>query len=218
MAGTKKYTDHRKAAFCNLHLADHAGCRFEGMYGMPAVPPYGGGPPKALLGFNALKCHADDGTAVHFYLDDYLFERLWRMPERYVERLKEFGTVIAPDFSQFVDAPLCVNLWNIYRNRLLSVYLANNGIGLIPSASWGNADSFGYCFDGLPQNSLIAVGSIGVSRGRHTKRLWQYGVDCLIERLSPRGLIVYGNNMAVENKCTEVFYYNDRITKLRNYV
>ena len=56
---------------------------------------------------------------VHFYQDDYRFERIWSQPERYVERLRKFQGVISPDFSIYRELPLAMQIWNTYRNRAI---------------------------------------------------------------------------------------------------
>ena len=43
---------------------------------------------------------------VHFFIDDYQFERLWRFPDRYIPLLQEYDCVLTPDFSIYVDMPL----------------------------------------------------------------------------------------------------------------
>lgn len=44
-----------------------------------------------LIGFNELlTCKHPENTGVHFFLDDYQFERFWRQPERYVAALARF--------------------------------------------------------------------------------------------------------------------------------
>lgn len=63
---------------------------------------------------------------------------------------------------------------------------------VIPTASWGNADSLKFCFEGLPNKSAIAVCGIGHSFCRSAKTLWNYAVDKLIEEKQPSTLIVYG--------------------------
>ena len=39
--------------------------------------------------------------AVHFFLDDYRFESIYKNPDDKIERLKKFNAVMSPDFSMF---------------------------------------------------------------------------------------------------------------------
>lgn len=47
---------------------------------------------------------------VHFFVDDYLFERTWHDPRRYALLLSEFRAVMTPDFSLFTDYPRAVQI------------------------------------------------------------------------------------------------------------
>ena len=48
---------------------------------------------------------------VHFYEDDYLFERLWRSPKKYLEVLKRYNGVILPDY-----------IFSTYKEQGIKVY------------------------------------------------------------------------------------------------
>ena len=77
-----------------------------------------------LIGFNELlTCKHPENAGVHFFLDDYQFERFWRMPERYLYALEKCPLVIGPDFSLYTDFPAPIQHWNHYRNQLLTAWL-----------------------------------------------------------------------------------------------
>ena len=57
--------------------------------------------PNRLIAFSkAISCKNYDQW-IHFYEDDYLFERIWRNPTRYLDILKRYNGVILPDFSGY---------------------------------------------------------------------------------------------------------------------
>lgn len=59
-----------------------------------------------LIGFNELlTCKHSESAGVHFFLDDYQFERFWRQPQRYLAALAKCPLVIGPDFSLYTDFP-----------------------------------------------------------------------------------------------------------------
>ena len=62
--------------------------------------------PKSLTGFNYAKSATKFDTTLHFFVDDYQFERLWNSPKQYIELLKKFDAVLTPDFSLYMDMPL----------------------------------------------------------------------------------------------------------------
>lgn len=182
---------------------------------MPEIRPYFGDIPTKIIPFNQAITYKHTDCGVHFYIDDYQFERIWRQPEKYIPMLKRFQCVIAPDFSLFVDVPAVVNMWNVYRNRIIASWMQQNGVSVIPSASWGNIDTFKYCFDGIPDNSVVAVGRASKGKVDSQRVLWDIGVDELIRKKSPQKLIIYGS--ACEIAFDNVEFIDDYITKLRKY-
>ena len=59
-----------------------------------------------LIGFNELlTCRHPENAGVHFFLDDYQFERFWRQPQRYLDALSRFPLVLGPTFSLYTDFP-----------------------------------------------------------------------------------------------------------------
>ena len=79
---------------------------------------------------------------IHFYLDDYQFERLWREPTIYLEKLKEYDCFFTPDFSLYLNMPIAMKIWNIYRSRLIGQFYQRQGIKVIPRISWSEIESF----------------------------------------------------------------------------
>ena len=73
--------------------------------------------PSKLIGFNYAKTSKEKNVGIHFYLDDYQFERLWNNPEEYVDILKQYECTLSPDFSLYMDMPMAMNRWNRYRSR-----------------------------------------------------------------------------------------------------
>ena len=56
----------------------------------------------------------------HFCIDDYqIFERVWRNPQKCIDLLRKFDCVVCPDFSIYIDMPLPMKLWNLYKSRAL---------------------------------------------------------------------------------------------------
>lgn len=41
-----------------------------------------------FIGFNEVLSSKQNNCGVHFFLDDYQFQRLWNTPDRYIERLQ----------------------------------------------------------------------------------------------------------------------------------
>lgn len=187
-----------------------------GNYDMPMIqattPPTG-----ELLPFNFAKTHVNSDETIHFFIDDYQFERLWGCPEVYVPLLSKFEAVLTPDFSLYVDMPVALKVYNVYRSRLLGQFWQQNGIKVVPTVSWAEEDSFDYCFDGLPSNATLAVSTVGIGRNVDARKAYQMGLDEMIRRLSPQHLIVYGPSIGAEYPPElDIISHENKITEKLN--
>ncbi len=146
-----------------------------------------------FIGFNFAKsCKEPQNKAIHFFLDDYQFARLWNSPDRYLEVLKRFKVVFTPDFSMYSDFPKVIQIYNHYRKHWLGAYWQENGITVIPTISWGDENSFEWCFDGEPIGGAVAVSSVGTQNSAETKAMFLKGYTEMIKRLQPSLVYFYG--------------------------
>ena len=173
--------------------------------------------PTSLIPFNQAMTENNYNKCVHFFIDDYQFERIWNHPGRYVECLKRYQCVISPDFSQYTDMPFPQRIWNNYRGKFIGAWLQAHGLNVIPNVTWSLPDSYDYCFEGIPEGSVIAINSTGASRYGLTKFLWLKGYNEAISRLKPAALIRYGNKISGEDYSSSLYFQNERIIKLRKY-
>jgi len=150
------------------------------------------------IGFNfATNCPDPQDHIVHFFVDDYQFERVWKDPVRYTDMLKKFYAVVAPDFSMFVDWPDAVNIYNHYRKQWLSCWWQDHGVRVIPDLCWTiDPSSYEWCFDGIPAGSQVCVTTLGgFGRGTRSHALlpaWLDGYHAALERLRPSSMIIFG--------------------------
>ena len=131
------------------------------------------------------------GGAIHFFIDDYRFERIWSKPERAFERVDHVGAALTPDFSVWRDMPPAMKIWQTYRSRWCGAFWQFHGIEVIPNAVWSTPESYEYTFEGLPEDSVLAISTVGV-RDNYTTDLFLAGLKALEERLGPRLLLSYG--------------------------
>ena len=132
-----------------------------GQYGTPEIEPTQFDNAE-FIGFNYARSAKDpEDKAVHFFLDDYQFNRVWTDPDRYIPMLQRFKYVLTPDFSLYTDFPKALQIYNHYRKHWLGAYWQMHGINVIPTIGWSNRDSFEWCFDGEPTQGVVAVSSVG---------------------------------------------------------
>ena len=140
-----------------------------------------------FIGFNYAKSAKNpESKAVHFFLDDYQFTRVWTDPDRYIPVLQRFKYVLTPDFSLYTDFPKPLQIYNHYRKHWLGAYWQMHGINVI------NQESFEWCFDGEPTHSVVAISSVGTQNGTEKKQCFLDGYFEMIKRLEPTQIIFYG--------------------------
>lgn len=149
------------------------------------------------IGFNYCKTSTKnkDKTGVHFYLDDYQFERVWNFPNRYAKLLSQYKCVITPDFSMYVDMPLALQIYNHYRRCWLQRYWQDNGINVIPDISWSDERSFDWCFDGQPKNSIVSVSNVGCMQNPEVRERFLKGYNLMMDRLQPKLVLLFAYSM-----------------------
>lgn len=163
-----------------------------GEFGIPKLKPCDAIPDE-LIGFNYVMSSKPKANAgIHFFIDDYQFERVWRAPEKYIDKFRKYKCVLTPDFSLYTDMSLAIQIWNVYRSRTIGAYLQNVGLNVIPTLQWSDSRSYCFAFDGLPKNSTVAVSAIGVNRNHYSRMLWLDGIDEAIQRLTPERIFLYG--------------------------
>lgn len=203
---------HRQNTINQYNLLDYDAERTDGKYNIPMLEPVDHVPSK-LQGFNYVLNKPDHSAGVHFFLDDYQFERVWKRPDFYIEKLADFDCVLTPDFSLYTDMPRAMQIWNTYRSRLIGQIMQSWDMKVIPTVSWSTPESYDFCFDGLPHNSTVAISTIGVKRNKEGFRLWQMGVTEMIKRITPSRIIVYGGKVEYDYQGIEVVYFGNETTE-----
>lgn len=197
----------------NLDIIDKS--KTNGIYEMPIIKN-NNYIPKDIIGFNYAKTSKEKNVGIHFYLDDYQFERLWNRPEDYMDILKQYDCMFSPDFSLYIDMPMAMKIWNIYRSRLIGQYYQEQGIKVIPTLSWAEKETFSFCFDGILQGSIVSISTIGVKRNKEALKIWKEGVDELIRRIKPSTILIYGGKVDYDFEDIKVIYYQNKVIERMN--
>lgn len=148
--------------------------------------------PTSLVAFDKRNLTVNKHQTLHFYLKDERFQQMINHPDKYIGKLSEFDSVISMDPSLYRDAPMPIELINIYLNRAIAYYMQTKGIKVIPNIRWGRPDSFDYCFLGVEKHSIVSVGTLGCIQGKENKYYFELGLNEMLNRLQPRVVIVYG--------------------------
>ena len=177
----------------NGHNLELGSFELSGEYGIPALRPVQLDRRLTWIRFNhALREPQRERYGVHFFIDDYLFQRAWHDPPRYALFLRSFPAVMTPDFSMFADYPRAVQIYNHWRKHQLGAYWQRAGMMVIPSIGWVGRDSYSWCFDGEPVGGTVAVSSVGTQKSKEGRRLFLDGYNEMLSRLKPGKIIFFG--------------------------
>lgn len=173
-----------------------------------------------LIGFDRAK--ADDSKncnrMVHFFLYDYKFERVWKDAERDLEKLKNYRAVLSPDFCMYQEMNPTMQLYNTFRNRWCGAYWAEKGLRVIPTVSWGNENTFEFCFLGIPKGSTVAVSTYMVSEHDNRcdqKDFFMKGYREMLRQIEPERIICYNTPYRrITFAGKQWYYYQKRILNL----
>ena len=133
-----------------------------------------------------------DCVALHFFIDDYQFERIWNNPERYIEMFKKYEYICSPDYSLFLDHPKAFQIFNTFKKQYLGAYYQLHGIKVVPTVSWSDSSSYEWCFDGIEQGSCVACSSVGCLRDKEAKEMFINGFEYMLYKINPSKVLMVG--------------------------
>lgn len=134
---------------------------------------------------------------INWYVDDYKFDGahgIWHDCQKALKIIKHFAGVITPDFSTYQDFPEAMKIHAIYRMRAFGYWLGKEGCVVINNVRWGTEETFSYCFEGIPTNSIVAIGTVGGGpRKLIDRNRFETGLYKMVEVLRPHTVLVYGS-------------------------
>ena len=188
----KDNTEFARSNILNLEKGQYPGA---GPYDIPILQPVYELPEiKEWIGFNyVLSDKNPEGKAVHFFVDDYQFERVWNNPDAYIEKLSQYVCVASPDFSPYGDMPQAAQIWNHYRKHWVGAYFQECGLTVIPTIrSSSDPRSFEWYLDGEPEGGIVLVSSMWKDKTEEEVAYSQKFWEKMNERQKTKKVIVYG--------------------------
>lgn len=176
--------------------------------------------PEKVISFNLAKTEKQPQNKwVHFFIDDYQFERIWNFPQKYLSLFKRFNGIITPDFSMYSYLPKAQQIWNCYRNRAYAHWLQINDIRIIPTVEWSDFSDFDWCLDGLPKNSSLAIGTYGCNTSLMNRYGLIKGIEKVCAELEPYSLILYGNRIkSIDYMCKNVIWLENYCNQIKKRI
>lgn len=186
------------------------------VYNLPVVGADAVPTAESLIPFNRAKTCLRRDVGVHFFIDDYQFERVWKSPQLYVEMLKRYRFVCSPDFSLYLDMPMAAKIWNVYRSRLITAYWQKQGVQVVPVLQWADPATWEFCFKGVTPGGTVAVSTLGAAKNRHSRHFWKKGMKESINQLRPKTILLYGTPIDDFNFGNiEVIHYENEVLERR---
>lgn len=101
---------------------------------------------------------------VHFFVDDYRFESLYKNLEKALERYGKYKFLLTPDYSLYAEMNPWRQIESVGKARWVGAKWQSCGKIVIPTVSWALTRSYEFCFDGIERNCIVAIGMIGCKR------------------------------------------------------
>ncbi len=133
---------------------------------------------------------------INWYIDDYKFDNIggiWYNYNYALKVIRHFAGIITPDFSTYQDFPYPIKIIATYRMRAFGYWVGKQGVRVINNVRWGTEETFDYCFEGIPKNSIVSIGTVGggprklIDRDRFIAGLFK-----MVEVLAPHTILIYG--------------------------
>ena len=206
------YGDEREKTYNLYRLHEYDEERTAGYYQFPTLRAchY---VPDDLIGFNYVKSWkgSREGLGVHFFLDDYQFERIWRNPYENIERLRGFSCVLVPDFSTYCDMPMAMQIWNIYRMRLIGQMMQDAGLTVMPILRTLGDDTIDWCLEGIEPGGVYANSTVGIVRAdKDFKEMCYREIEAVKRILKPECIVLYGEDIGYDFGDVPVKYIKPR--------
>ena len=192
----KRDTQNKVEGILNLNKATFKGV---GKYDIPqlaTIHEHEIGEIKEWIGFNyVLSDKEPEGKAVHFFIDDYQFQRLWNSPEKYMEKLKRYEAVLTPDFSPYADMPLATQIFNHYRKHWVGALMQEYGVKVVPTIRASRDErSLDFYLDGEPSGGVVCISSMWTS-DEEARAYFMREYETMRKTLKPEKIYVYGNEV-----------------------
>ena len=143
---------------------------------------------------------------IHYYEEDNKCKIYTEGLSPYLNQIKKFAGTVSLDrsigWSDKIDDQKELNKVNKHSREVF----AENKIPYIINVRFGDQKSYPFCFQDIPQNSILFVGEHGTQTFADYKATFYAGIDTLIKILKPRALLIYG---CVEERILDLCKKND---------
>ena len=131
-----------------------------------------------------------------------------KLLNKYKERFNDVLYFISPDYSLCGDIPEIINIYNIFKSRLVSIGLTLLLDKLvIPNITYASRKSFSYMLDGLEECNVVAFSTKGSLKDTKQEELLEEVIKYTVDNLhNLKQIIVYDTSID-NSKVLKLFEY-----------
>ena len=131
-------------------------------------------------------------TWVHFFTDDFRFEKYWNKPWDGLKVLQQYAGCTMPDFSMYADWPLAINMWQVYRTNWLGRFWQEHGVKVIPvvRGQMTKAHEAEYTLAGHPKGMPFSIMHF-TNRTPESDASYYDGLRRAIQIIEPEWILVF---------------------------
>lgn len=172
--------------------------------------------PEKLVSFEDARTCSDYSAGVHHFMYDYRICSVYTNPLPHIKLYRHFSCTLGVDYSVFNEVEMIpVSLMNIIKNRYLTCAFQLNGIQAIPTFSFGHPALERWWYDGIPEDSQVAICNVIIGKTQGERELRQYAIEGLVRHKHPTTLIVYGRPLTF-NPGVEVKFYEGKLSQIKS--
>ena len=122
-----------------------------------------------------------------------------------------------PDFSVYINFPIVLQAYSVFKSRVLAAYYSSRGITVIPNVTWSDKESLEWVLDGLPKNSVVALSSNGVLNANTVNDFVEL-FNKVMKRLEPKKIVFVGSIPTQLKDDKRIIQYDSHLQKMRKGV
>lgn len=163
-----------------------------------------------LAAFGSGKRYKDGTVTLHFYVDDYRFNSVWKNPAKI--QTSTLRAIVEPNTSLFDTTPIAFGLHQIYKKRWIARFLQEHGIAIYADLNV-SAKFYEYNCLGIP-DGYNAFATRGY-RGKLEALKMEHGIAQRISGCDIPNMIVYGGGHEIHEYCMKhsLLYVTDFMTE-----
>lgn len=176
------------------------GASFCGLFGIPLIEaPHDNSIPEGFTTFTQRHRAPTNREALCSFEQDREFAEVLIEPSAFVDEFNRFFMFVPTDCSVYRNAPLAVQIGNIYKSRAIGSYYQRHGSNVWPLVRWGDERTYTtsvlpekVAFAGIEHGSPVVISGYGCMAGVDNKVHFRAGLEAMMDTVEPSIVLVYG--------------------------